>query len=134
LDDLDVRQKKALIHYELGRLRAKTLHNARGFMNTLEMLLLLVWRHVAYYTSERGIDEGAELRSSLLRSTRIVTTDTQRVSFRAEVAARLRPILSKLTALEIVSLNVFSIYNNTNKYPNRNLIYLVISGVRTQRI
>jgi nuclear pore complex protein Nup205 len=105
LDDLDVRQKKALVLHEVGQAYSQYMHRARNLVSTLEMLLLLIWRHLAVFTSTTETEDIHPLnRSALGKSTIRPPSGAQhRAAFRAEVAARMRPLLSKMDALEIVS-------------------------------
>ncbi|TFK69765.1 hypothetical protein BDN72DRAFT_959281 [Pluteus cervinus] len=51
LQDLDVSQKRALICQELKHVRESVRRDVKVLLDTTEMLLLIIWRHLDYYTS-----------------------------------------------------------------------------------
>lgn len=68
-------------------------------LDTLEILLLLLWRHLQYYTEARPA--GSQVQASTPHIMRLVTSmDTE--SFRAEVPRRLSSLLQRLDTLDMV--------------------------------
>lgn len=81
-----------------------------GHLDTLEILLLLLWRHLQYYTEIRPA--GSQIQASTPHITRLVTSmDAE--SFRAEVPRKLSALLQRLDALDMVIV----IYNCHERYP-----------------
>ena len=67
--------------------------------DTLEILLLLLWRHLQYYTEARPAE--SQIQVSTPHITRLVTSmDVE--SFRAEVPRRLGALLQRLDTLDMV--------------------------------
>ena len=64
------------------------------------MLLLLLWRHVTYYSEGRHINN-AELKASASHAMRFISSPDAD-TFRAEIGGRLAPVLQRLAALELV--------------------------------
>jgi len=74
---------------------------AFGFTGTLEILLLLLWRHLQYYAEAKPA--GSQIRASTPHITRLVTSmDVE--SFRVEVPRKLSALLQRLDALDVVIL------------------------------
>lgn len=111
-DDLDVVQKRALVCRELERIRSVYKANAltllsvplsrlmfgplltKAEIGAIEMLLLLLWRHLEYYSEGHHIDN-PNLRAATARMIRFLDTpDTE--TFRAELARKLAPVLRRL--------------------------------------
>ncbi|KAJ6619045.1 nucleoporin Nup186/Nup192/Nup205 [Mycena sp. CBHHK59/15] len=99
LQNLGIAQKRALICRELERDRRSTREDARTLLGTMEMVLLLLWRHLVYYA------EGHHARSPPAAGTvhpmRFLSTP-EPAAFRADVAKRLVPALQRLAALDLV--------------------------------
>lgn len=70
------------------------------------MLLLLLWRHLDYYT-EPGNMSTPPARTSILNAMRLLAA-TSPEQFREEVVMRLNPLLQRISSLEIVSCLTFS--------------------------
>lgn len=117
--DLDTAQKRALAAKKIQALRHEARDEAQsllggqhpwlygynhmlttfGFTDTLEILLLLLWRHLQYYTEAKPA--GAQIQASTPHITRLVTSmDVE--SFRVEVPRKLSALLQRLDALDVV--------------------------------
>jgi hypothetical protein len=71
-----------------------------GSVDTLEILLLLLWRHLRYYTEAKPAE--AQIQASTPHITRLVASmDTE--SFRAEIPRKLSTLLQRLDALDLVT-------------------------------
>ncbi|KAF8637106.1 hypothetical protein AX17_003010 [Amanita inopinata Kibby_2008] len=113
LQELDVAQKRILISQELERIRGRTRREARTQLGTMEMLLLLTWRHIEYYcdpeTAGRGDTWKGSLSASHTMSTalRFLASPPEPEVFKAEVGKRLAPVLQKLTSLSVQDIESF---------------------------
>ena len=70
--------------------------------DSLEMLLLLLWRHLAFYLEGKHVNN-PDLRGPIAHTMRLASSpdvDTLRV----ETQRRLVPVLSALAALDLVSV------------------------------
>jgi nuclear pore complex protein Nup205 len=116
MQDLDMAQKRALVAKKIQALRHEARNEAqsllgekyeRGYdrsltfdsLDTLEILLLLLWRHLQYYTEVRPA--GSLIQASTPHITRLVTS-MDAGSFRADVPGRLSTLLQRLDALDVV--------------------------------
>ena len=133
-------QKRALVAKQIQTLRREVRNKAQsllgkqdslsrgydrlltsGHLDTLEILLLLLWRHLRYYSEARPA--GSQIQASTPHITRLVTSmDVE--SFRAEVPRKLSALLQRLDALNVV--NCFSFHEmfiltwtHYNRIPNR---------------
>ncbi|KAF7326845.1 hypothetical protein MVEN_02578300 [Mycena venus] len=114
LRGLDIPQKRALVCRELTRERRVAEGEARTLLGTLEMVLLLLWRHLVYYAegqhlnaphpppSTSGNSGGASLRASTAHALRFLSPPEPE-AFRADVAQRLGPVLARLAGLDLSS-------------------------------
>ncbi|KAF7345118.1 hypothetical protein MVEN_01675900 [Mycena venus] len=112
LRGLDIPQKRALVCRELARERRVAEGEARTLLGTLEMVLLLLWRHLVYYAegqhlnaphpppSTSGNSGGASLRASTAHALRFLSPPEPE-AFRADVAQRLGPVLARLAGLDL---------------------------------
>ena len=118
MQDLDTAQKRALAAKRIQTLRLEAQNEAQNllgglsswcgynhlliafvFTGTLEILLLLLWRHLQYYTEAKPA--GSQIRASTPHITRLVTSmDAE--SFRVEVPRKLSVLLQRLDALDVV--------------------------------
>lgn len=117
--DLDTAQKRALAAKKIQALRYETRNEAQsllgeqdswlrgcdqlfitlGFVDTLEILLLLLWRHLQYYTETKPA--GAQIQASTPHITRLVISmDVE--SFRVEIPRKLNALLQRLDMLDVV--------------------------------
>ncbi|TFY78074.1 hypothetical protein EWM64_g5939 [Hericium alpestre] len=102
LSDLDINQRKYLICCELERISSKSLQKAKTLMSSAEMLLLLLWRHIAFYAQGQHINNPS-LKASTSGVMRHLSSSTSgdAESFRVEAAKRLAPILHRLNSLDL---------------------------------
>ena len=91
-----------LLSQELERIRVEAKHEAKILLDTLEMLLLLVWRHVEYYAEPRHMNM-PPAKATITNAMRLLATAEPEV-FRAEVASKIQPALQRLSSLDLVSL------------------------------
>ncbi|KAG8215255.1 hypothetical protein J3R82DRAFT_8809, partial [Butyriboletus roseoflavus] len=95
LQDLDIVQKRALIHQEYQRLKNEFQDEVKTVLGTTEMLLLLLWRHLASYAetdpSQLAVPPPANLRTSM-RLLPALDVNT----FKDEVGKRLRVVVRYL--------------------------------------
>lgn len=118
MQDFDMAQKRALVATKIQTLRHEARNRAQsllgeqgslpheycrfltfGHLDTLEILLLLLWRHLQYYTEARP--DGSQIQASTPHITRLVTSmDSE--SFRAEISRKLSALLQRLDALNVV--------------------------------
>ena len=116
MQDLDMGQKRALAAKKIQALRHEVRNEAQSLLgekyeqeydqsltfdplDTLEILLLLLWRHIQYYTEARPA--GTLIQTSTPHIARLVTSmDTE--SFRTDVPRKLNTLLQRLDALDMV--------------------------------
>lgn len=65
------------------------------------MLLLLLWRHLAYYSEGQHINN-PDLKTSTSHAMRFVSSPDAGV-FQSEVGIKLAPVLQRLPSLDLVS-------------------------------
>ena len=127
-DSLSVAQRQALVENELKRwqgeahARAHTLFRALQRsssplnpktdcrLESMEMLLLLVWRHLAVYTIEgpaAGASSMQNFGSSMRAASAFDNVDSQ--TFRGDVARKLAPVVHRLS-LMVCALDTFTRY------------------------
>ncbi|PPQ71980.1 hypothetical protein CVT26_007136 [Gymnopilus dilepis] len=99
LRELEMDQKRMLLSQELERIRVEAKHEAKILLDTLEMLLLLVWRHVEYYAEPRHMNM-PPAKATITNAMRLLATAEPEV-FRAEVASKIRPALQRLSSLDL---------------------------------
>ncbi|KAI0085599.1 nucleoporin Nup186/Nup192/Nup205 [Irpex rosettiformis] len=92
LENLTVDQRQTLIDHELQKWQRSARAKAHTLFESLEMLLLLVWRHLAVYA-----DEGADVQN-LGVSIRI-TPSFNADSFRTDASRKLAPVVHRLSAM-----------------------------------
>ncbi|KAK0463078.1 nucleoporin Nup186/Nup192/Nup205, partial [Desarmillaria tabescens] len=93
--DLDVGQKRSLICRELERMRDGLQDDVKTaiLVDTTEMILLLLWRHMLYYCDETRSKSSEKAYAIRLLS----MPDPQ--TFRQDVGSKLRPVLQRLKSL-----------------------------------
>ncbi|KAF9556462.1 hypothetical protein CPC08DRAFT_641486 [Agrocybe pediades] len=96
LRDLEINQKRTLLCEELDKIRTQRKLDARVVLDTLEMLLLVLWRHVEYYAEHRH----TPAKVTVVNAMRLLATAEPEV-FRAEVASKIGPVLSKVGGLDL---------------------------------
>ena len=121
LRDLDIGQKRTLICRELERSLVRTRNTADTLLGKLcdaevlsglthiftasvEMVLLLLWRHITYYCESRHINNPT-MKASTAAVLRSVPQPFDSDVFREEAAKRLSHALHQLNGLNFVSLS-----------------------------
>ncbi|KAJ7160759.1 nucleoporin Nup186/Nup192/Nup205 [Mycena filopes] len=107
LRTLDIPQKRALVCRELAREWRVAEGEARMLLGTLEMVLLLLWRHLVYYAEGHHLNSSnppssstANLKSSTAHALRFLSPPEPE-AFRADIAQRLAPVLARLASLDL---------------------------------
>lgn len=117
MQDLDAVQRRALVTKKIQTLRHEARNKAQSLLgesdwqeivltltsdnpDTLEILLLLLWRHLQYYTEAKH--DGSQIQGSTPHITRLVTSMDVEM-FRAEVPRRLSALLQRLDVLDVVN-------------------------------
>ncbi|RDX43688.1 hypothetical protein OH76DRAFT_1188692 [Lentinus brumalis] len=99
LDNLDMRQRQTLVSRELAFWRAGAKRRAHTILNSLEMLLLLLWRHLAFYLEGRHINN-PDLKGSIAHTMRFASSpDVDTLN--AEAQRKLAPVLGALQSLDL---------------------------------
>ncbi|KAI0324921.1 hypothetical protein GY45DRAFT_1331027 [Cubamyces sp. BRFM 1775] len=114
LENLDMRQKQALVSRELAHWKAGAKRRAQTILNSLEMLLLLVWRHLVFYGEGRHVNN-PDLKGSIAHALRFASSpdvDT----LRAEAQRRLAPALHALDALDLTEETVGEDWRSYDSY------------------
>ncbi|KAI0270638.1 nucleoporin Nup186/Nup192/Nup205 [Gloeopeniophorella convolvens] len=100
LGDLDIGQKRALICRELERMLVRARNTADTLLSSVEMALLLLWRHITYYSESRHINN-PNLKASTAAVLRSAPQVVDGEAFRGEAAKRLSHALQRLDTLEL---------------------------------
>ena len=85
------------------------LANRFASTGTIEMLLLLIWRHVEYYTDPENAGRGETWKGALTAShtmssaLRFLAAPPEPQVFKEEVGKRLAPVLQRLSSPNVVS-------------------------------
>ncbi|KAG6856850.1 hypothetical protein H0H87_012908 [Tephrocybe sp. NHM501043] len=111
LQDLDVVQKRQLICEELDGVQRTATREARILLDTIEMLLLLLWRHIQHYASPAASLPAPSASLSLsalfnnskpqgaMNTTMRLLASPDIETFKTEISRRLGPTLGKLEGL-----------------------------------
>jgi len=99
LQELDIGQKRSLVCRELERIKGDTQSKAKILLITLEMLLLLLWRHLVYYAEGRHTNN-IELKASMPHAMRFLSSPDAD-TFCAEAGNKLAPSLQRLSSLNL---------------------------------
>ncbi|KAH9477078.1 Nuclear pore complex protein Nup205 [Psilocybe cubensis] len=99
LRELEIEQKRSLLCEELDRIRTVARQDAMVVLDTLEMLLLLVWRHLEYYAEPRNMNM-PPAKATITNAMRLLATSEPEV-FRADVSVKIQPALQRLETLEL---------------------------------
>ncbi|KAF6749589.1 nucleoporin Nup186/Nup192/Nup205 [Ephemerocybe angulata] len=102
LQELEVDQTRSLIYRELKRIRKSLIESAKVILDSNEMLLLLIWRHLQYYAEPRNAGVPPARGASVSNAMRLLATTDPNV-FRNEVGAKLQPVLHKLSSIELTA-------------------------------
>ncbi|KAI0695309.1 nucleoporin Nup186/Nup192/Nup205 [Cytidiella melzeri] len=92
LEDLTVNQRQALIDHELQKWQKGARGRAYTLFESLEVLLLLIWRHLAVYA-----DEGAQIQN--LGTSMRIASSFNADSFRTDASRKLAPIVHRLSSM-----------------------------------
>jgi len=107
VQELDIAQKRNLIHEELEKTQERMKREAKAQLGTIEILLLLVWRHIEYYSDPDNGGRGESWKGSFSTSQtmstalRFLATPPEPGAFREEVGKRLSPVLPRLSSLNV---------------------------------
>ncbi|KAF9219350.1 hypothetical protein BS17DRAFT_804452 [Gyrodon lividus] len=99
LQDLDITQKRSLIHQEFRRLKDEFQDEVKTVLSTTEMLLLLLWRHLASY-AESDPSHSAPLPANLRTSMRLLPAPDTNI-FKDEAGKRFVGALTKISHLDL---------------------------------
>ncbi|KAF9074489.1 nucleoporin Nup186/Nup192/Nup205 [Rhodocollybia butyracea] len=113
VQDLEIGQKRNLICRKLERVNAEAQRDAKMTMNTLEMLLLLLWRHIVYY-GEEAHGKTPQLNASTATAMRFLSTPEPQ-KFRLEVGKKLMPALQRLQTLIAVGVPTYFTFQVTTE-------------------
>ncbi|KAJ3879118.1 nucleoporin Nup186/Nup192/Nup205 [Lentinula edodes] len=97
VQDLEIGQKRNLICRQLDRMIIEAQRDAKMIINTLEMLLLLLWRHIMYYAEGAHV-QTPQLNASTTTAMRFLSTPDPE-AFRQQIARNLLPTLQRLQTL-----------------------------------
>ncbi|KAI6135337.1 nucleoporin Nup186/Nup192/Nup205 [Pisolithus thermaeus] len=100
LQDLDMTQKRLLIRQGYARLKTGLQDEVKTALSALEMLLLLLWRHLASYAETDPAHPTAPQPLNLKSSMRLLPAPN-RESFKAEAGKRLVGPLTKVSTLDL---------------------------------
>ncbi|KAH7909315.1 nucleoporin Nup186/Nup192/Nup205 [Hygrophoropsis aurantiaca] len=99
LQDLNIEQKRSLIHREYGQLKNDVVDDLKTILSTTEMLLLLLWRHLVNYAEQiQPTNSSSNLRIST--ATRLLAA-TDSDTFRADAGQRLIGVLTRISSLDL---------------------------------
>ncbi|KAG6891452.1 hypothetical protein C0992_006711 [Termitomyces sp. T32_za158] len=113
LQNLDVAQKRQLICEELENVQRAAIREARILLDTTEMLLLLLWRHIQHYASPASALPAPSASLSLstlfnsskpqdaMNATMRFLASPDPAMFKDDVGQRLGPVLVKLEGLDL---------------------------------
>ncbi|KAH9976638.1 nucleoporin Nup186/Nup192/Nup205 [Lactifluus volemus] len=100
LGDLDIGQKRTLVCRELKRTLGRMQNMADTLLSSVEMVLLLLWRHITYYCELRHINN-PNMKVSSAAVLRSVPQPNDGEAFREEAAKRLTHALHRLGQLNL---------------------------------
>ncbi|KIK97850.1 hypothetical protein PAXRUDRAFT_824522 [Paxillus rubicundulus Ve08.2h10] len=100
LQDLDITQKRSLIHQEYRRLKDEFQDEVKTVLSTTEMLLLLLWRHLASYAESDPSQPAAPLPANLRTSMRLLPAPNTN-TFKDEAGRRLLSALTRISSLDL---------------------------------
>ncbi|KAF9477995.1 hypothetical protein BDN70DRAFT_880524 [Pholiota conissans] len=103
LRSLEPAQKHSLLSRELALIRLASLADARVLLASLEMTLLLLWRHVAYYATPSHIGgPPAKATVANVSAMRMIAA-AEPEQFRRDIAAKVGGVTGRLASLELDS-------------------------------
>ncbi|KAG7087591.1 hypothetical protein E1B28_013544 [Marasmius oreades] len=99
IQDLEIEQKRSLVCRELQRIRHLATNDARLTISTVEMVLLLLWRHIGYYGENENQTPKNPGSSTLGGSAMRFLAAPEPENLRLEVGRKLQPSLQRLQSL-----------------------------------
>jgi nuclear pore complex protein Nup205 len=102
LRDLEIEQQRSLLCEELEHIRSNSKRDAKVTLDTLEMLLLLIWRHLEYYAEPSHMNM-PPVKATVTNAMRLLATSEPDV-FRQEVGVKIQPALQRLAGIELDSV------------------------------
>ncbi|EIN05826.1 hypothetical protein PUNSTDRAFT_137309 [Punctularia strigosozonata HHB-11173 SS5] len=102
LEELDLTEKQNLLVRELGRLKLDKQEEAHNVLDVLEMLLLLLWRHLTQYWDMRN-EHAAQAKSLSMSMSRLASSTAipDPETLRGEAAQKLAPVIQRLESLTV---------------------------------
>ncbi|PPQ63451.1 hypothetical protein CVT24_004983 [Panaeolus cyanescens] len=110
LRTLSTHQKRILISQSLQRILISSRSDAQIILSTLEMLMLLIWRHLEQYAepsainvppAKMNVSNAMRLLVNVGRGTATGGADRDPESFRRDVGAKIGPVLSRIGGLDL---------------------------------
>ncbi|KAF8188670.1 nucleoporin Nup186/Nup192/Nup205 [Pholiota molesta] len=101
LRSLEPAQKRTLLGRELALIRTAARADARVLLASLEMLLLLLWRHVAYYAAPAHTGAPPARATVVNVSAMRLVAAAEPEPFRREVGAKVGGVAGRIAALEL---------------------------------
>jgi len=101
LRTLDLDQKRHFLAQTLASIQIPTRNSAKVILDTLEILLLLLWRHLEYYTDESHMG-APPVKTVIGTAMRLLATAEPKV-FQKEVANKIGGTLARLDVIELVN-------------------------------
>ncbi|KAF9529076.1 nucleoporin Nup186/Nup192/Nup205 [Crepidotus variabilis] len=98
LRSLELEQKRSLLAQTLGSILATARSTAKVILETLEMLLLLLLRHIEYYSDPRRM--GAPAKATVGNAMRLLATSEPAV-FKRELGNKIGALLGKLSGVDL---------------------------------
>ncbi|KAL6308871.1 nucleoporin Nup186/Nup192/Nup205 [Sparassis latifolia] len=114
LDNLNIRQKQSLVSRELTHWRAGATDRAQVTITSLEMLLLLLWRHLLFYSEGRHINN-PDLKGSISHMMRLTSSPDVDV-IKAEAARKLMPVLQRMQTLDLTEETIGEDWKSYQSY------------------
>ncbi|EMD35026.1 hypothetical protein CERSUDRAFT_125016 [Gelatoporia subvermispora B] len=99
LEHLDVRQKQLLINRELMKWKTEARRRTQIVLSAVEMLLLLLWRHLVFYAEGRHINN-PDLKGAVSHMMRFVSAPDPG-TFAADTQRKFAPVVQRLRSLEL---------------------------------
>lgn len=103
---LDPEQQRSLAIQKLSTVLSSSRATAKMLLETTEMLLLVLLRHVEYYSDSRHM--GAPVKATVGNAMRLLATSEPAV-FQGEMSGKIGALLGKLESLDLVSWIYFSV-------------------------
>lgn len=94
-------QKRALLAQSFTSILNTANQSTKIILDTIEMLLLVIWRHLDYYFDQNRMNT-SPTKATVGNAMRLLATTEPEV-FRKEVASKIKGILSRLSNIELVS-------------------------------